>query len=170
MSNIDNPPASVAKRLAAIVYDGLLALAMAMGLVLLPASLLITFAHLDTHSPVYVTGILLWLYLVMLGFFGWFWTHGGQTLGMRSWRLRLVAEDGGAVSWRAAWLRFTLGLPAWTLLILGLYFLHTLPLAGPAMLVAGAVWLLLDQRPEGWRERLSATRVVILPKPARPAR
>jgi uncharacterized RDD family membrane protein YckC len=170
MSNIDTLPASLFKRLAAIVYDALLALAMAMGLVLLPASILITFAHMDTHSGFYIIGILLWFYLVMLGFFGWFWTHGGQTLGMRAWRLKLVAEDGGAVSWKAAWVRFTLGLPAWTLVTLGLYYLDTLPMAGPAMLLAGAVWVLLDQRPDGWRERLSGTRVVALPKPARPTR
>ena len=44
MSNIDNPPAGLVKRLAAIAYDGLLAVAVAMGVVLLPASVLITFS------------------------------------------------------------------------------------------------------------------------------
>jgi uncharacterized RDD family membrane protein YckC len=167
MSNIDNPPAGIPKRLAAMLYDALLSLAIAMGLVLLPASVLITFAQLDTHSTVYVVGILVWLYLVMLGFFGWFWTHGGQTLGMRSWRLKLVAEDGGAVSWKAAWLRFTLGLPAWTLLVLGGYYAKSFPVAGPALLIAGLAWVLLDQWPGGWRERLSGTRVLALPKQPR---
>jgi uncharacterized RDD family membrane protein YckC len=167
MSNIDNPPAGIAKRLAAIVYDALLALAIAMGLVLLPSSILITFAHLETHSVYYIVGILLWFYLVMLGFFGWFWTHGGQTLGMRAWRLKLVTGDGGAVSWKAAWSRFTLGLPAWTLVALGLYFLKSLAVVGLAMLLAGAVWVWLDQKPNGWRERLSGTRVIALPKPRR---
>jgi uncharacterized RDD family membrane protein YckC len=167
MSNIDNPPAGVRRRLAAILYDALLAVAIVMGLVLLPASILITFAHLDTHSTLYLVAILLWLYLVMLGFFGWFWTHGGQTLGMRSWRLKLVTVDGGAVDWKAAWLRFTLGLPAWTLLILGSYYAKSFPIAGPAALLAGLGWLLLDQWPGGWRERLSGTRMVVLPKPGR---
>ncbi|OGI41569.1 MAG: hypothetical protein A2150_00620 [Candidatus Muproteobacteria bacterium RBG_16_64_11] len=38
-------------------------------------------------------------------FYGWFWTRGGQTLGMRAWRLRLTRADGGPVTWRRAALR-----------------------------------------------------------------
>ena len=86
---------------------------------------------------------------------------------MRSWRLKMVTEDGGAVDWKAAWLRFNLGLPAWTLFILGAYYGKAFPVAGPAVLFAGLVWLLLDQWPGGWRERLSGTRMVVLPKPGR---
>src|SRR5690606_40536918 len=33
------------------------------------------------------------------------WRRGGQTLGMRPWRLRLRATGGGVPSWRALWLR-----------------------------------------------------------------
>lgn len=169
MSNIDNPSASLVKRFAAMIYDGLLAVAMGMGLVLLPASLLITFAHLDPHGAVYAIGILLWGYVVMLVFFGWFWTHGGQTLGMRTWRLRMVAEDGSPVGWKEVWARFTLGLPAWVLWVVGAYQFHHLPVTGPIMLVAGLILLVLDQWPEGWREQLSKTRVLQLPKPSRQA-
>ena len=77
MSNFNNPPAGIPRRLAAMLYDALLATAFAMAVVLLPASLLITFAQMDTHSTLYVVGILVWLYIVTLVFFGWFWTHGG---------------------------------------------------------------------------------------------
>jgi len=34
------------------------------------------------------------------------WTRGGQTLGMRAWRLRVVCGDGGGVPWTLALLRF----------------------------------------------------------------
>ncbi len=27
-------------------------------------------------------------------FFAYFWVHGGQTLGMRAWRFRLLRDDG----------------------------------------------------------------------------
>ena len=32
-----------------------------------------------------------YLFLVSFAFYGWFWTHGGKTLGMRSWRVFLVS-------------------------------------------------------------------------------
>jgi uncharacterized RDD family membrane protein YckC len=41
-------------------------------------------------------------------FFGWFWTHGGQTLGMRAWKIRLQRTDGKGLGWWQALLRFFL--------------------------------------------------------------
>ena len=38
-----------------------------------------------------------WVVVVWGAYFAWFWTHGGQTLPMKVWRLRLVREDGRAV-------------------------------------------------------------------------
>jgi uncharacterized RDD family membrane protein YckC len=31
-------------------------------------------------------------------YFMWFWTHGGQTLAMKTWHVRLVSRKGGALS------------------------------------------------------------------------
>jgi uncharacterized RDD family membrane protein YckC len=36
----------------------------------------------------------LYLLSVSFVFYGWFWTHGGQTLGLRAWKLRLLDEKG----------------------------------------------------------------------------
>ena len=33
--------------------------------------------------------------VAMVGFHVWFWSHGGQTLGMKSWRVRVATVDGG---------------------------------------------------------------------------
>ena len=51
---------------------------------------------------------------VIFLFFGWFWTRGGQTLGMRAWKIRLCSEDGGSVSWKQAGLRFFAALFSFT--------------------------------------------------------
>ena len=39
-----------------------------------------------------------WLFLVLGAYFVWFWTHGGQTLAMKTWRIRLIPVAGLAVS------------------------------------------------------------------------
>jgi uncharacterized RDD family membrane protein YckC len=39
-------------------------------------------------------------------FFGFFWTHSGQTLGMQAWRIRVLRNDGGSISWKQAAIRF----------------------------------------------------------------
>ncbi|MGZ3237424.1 MAG: RDD family protein, partial [Burkholderiaceae bacterium] len=38
-----------------------------------------------------------WLFLVVGVYFVWFWTHSGQTLAMKTWRIRLVTKNGEPV-------------------------------------------------------------------------
>ncbi|MGL5949780.1 MAG: RDD family protein [Aeromonas sp.] len=47
----------------------------------------------------------LWLAAVVCGFYGWFWTQAGQTLGMRAWRVRLQRVDGGRMNWTQVLIR-----------------------------------------------------------------
>jgi uncharacterized RDD family membrane protein YckC len=98
------------RRLAALFYDTLLviALAMAATFALLP----ITGGEailVSTHPSV----ARLYQALVVLLCFAYFaigWTRSGQTLGMKAWRIRLVGENGRRVSWADAAVRFTLGI------------------------------------------------------------
>ncbi len=88
------------------------------------------------------------VYLAAVGFlfFGWFWTHGGQTLGMRAWRLRLVRRAApGPITWRIAMVRYLAAIASW--LCLG----------------AGFLWVLIDRERLAWHDRLSATRLIIVP-------
>ncbi len=80
-------------------------------------------------------------YLLGLSFlyFGWFWTHGGQTLGMRAWKVRVRLRDGGPVGWPDAALRFGAALFSW--LTLGL----------------GFAWAAIDRDHLAWHDRLSGT-------------
>ncbi|MEO0316456.1 MAG: hypothetical protein RL404_133, partial [Pseudomonadota bacterium] len=47
-----------------------------------------------------------WLFVVLGVYFCWFWTHSGQTLAMKTWRIRVVGRDGNPVHWRRALLRY----------------------------------------------------------------
>jgi uncharacterized RDD family membrane protein YckC len=84
------------------------------------------------------------LLVMTLLFYAWFWTHGGQTLGMRAWRIRVVSADGEAIGWQQACIRF---LAAW---------LSALP-AG-----LGYWWSLIDAEGLCWHDRLSGTRPVLV--------
>ncbi|NOT83185.1 MAG: RDD family protein [Methylococcaceae bacterium] len=48
----------------------------------------------------------LYLFVVSFVFFGWFWTHGGQTLGSRAWKIKIQTLDQHPVTWRCAAKRF----------------------------------------------------------------
>lgn len=133
-------PASVGRRLAATLYDGLLLLALWMSAALL--EVLITDALGVGRSPVLTRALLL---SIAAFFFAWCWTHGGQTLGGRAWRLRVERLDGQPVNVPTALLRFAVGI-SW------------LPL--------GVVWALASDDRRAPHDLLSGTRVVLLPKPS----
>lgn len=71
------------------------------------------------------------------------WRRGGQTIGMRPWRLRVIdAGDAGNASWHALWLRYAVG--SASLLLAGV----------------GFWWAWLDRDRLTWHDRASATRMI----------
>jgi uncharacterized RDD family membrane protein YckC len=136
--------APLARRLAAICYDALL-LAGVLFLFTLAVVVLRGGRAVDAGTVWFGPGLI----AVAFVFFGWFWTHGGQTLGMRAWRIRLVRPDAQPIGWRQASLRFV---GAW---------LAALPLG------LGYWWSWFDADGRCWHDRLSGTRVVR--EPPRPA-
>ena len=100
-------PAGPGWRLLSFVYD---AVPMA-ALLMLASGAFVALAGGRTveHAPLLalVEFVLLWalcgVYFVLS------WQRGGQTLGMRPWRLKLVAADGRPASPRALWLRYAVG-------------------------------------------------------------
>ena len=117
-------PAPLLLRLAAVIYD-LFPLA---GLWILTAGLglLATRGAIDVAHPplVYRSLLQLMLLLVTAAYFVVSWSRGGQTIGMRAWRLRIVASDGSALPWPRGVLRFFV---AWmSVFALGLGFLWSL--------------------------------------------
>ena len=93
---------AVLRRSAALVYDTLLLVAV---LFIVTALALVPNDGRAIDSPLYLCVVfgIGWL------FFDWFWRHGGQTLGMRAWRLRLVDESDGPLTRRRTLLRYALG-------------------------------------------------------------
>jgi len=101
------PLAGLPRRLGAIFYDALLLLATLFfaTAILLPLTGGKAVASPGEFNPWYTS----YLFCICFLFFGWFWTHGGQTLGMRAWKIRVQRLDGGAITWGQALTRFLLG-------------------------------------------------------------
>ncbi|GGO65391.1 RDD family protein [Bowmanella pacifica] len=113
------PRAGFLRRLAAMIYDALVALAVFMVAGILITVLLIILLEngvLDKqgyqhsmevigHSNVFSGIIFGWSALWTLGFFLWFWRNGGQTIGMRAWRLRLFSTNEQPMGYGRALLR-----------------------------------------------------------------
>jgi len=132
------------RRLAAAFYDGLLILA----LLILATLLLLPLTQGEAISPgnhAYT------IYLLAVGFafFGGFWTHGGQTLGMRAWRLRVVSLDNQPLTWKQALYRYLAAILSWLLLGLGFW------------------WQCLDRQGLSLHDHLSGTQLIHLKKPSR---
>ena len=138
MYSMTGPLAGLLPRLGAALYDGLLLIA----LFFLATAVVDPFMPGD-HVPAGAWWFRAYLLLVAFLFYGWFWTHGGQTLGMRAWRLRVLDPAGNPISWLRAALRFSMAVPAW-------------------LSVVGALWCVKDGR--ALQDILSRTRVVRLPK------
>lgn len=141
MNSDKTPSASLWRRLAAMVYDSLLLF----GLLFVATAILLPF----TGGEAVATGTLwysAYLVLVCFLFFGWCWTRGGQTLGMRAWKIKVQQADGNDLGWPQALLRFVFA--AVSLAALGL----------------GFFWMLLDSKKLTWHDRWSKTVVVLLKK------
>ncbi len=90
-----------------------------------------------------------WLIAVAGVYFVYCWVHAGQTLPMKTWRLRLVNSDGTALDVRKGILRYMFAL------------------AGLAVGGLGWAWALLDRDRQFLHDRLAGTRIVDVVAPTR---
>lgn len=135
-------PAPLMRRLGAALYDFLLLLAL-----WICAGFIAVLIHGGGAEPAGGRAFQSVLLAITVLFNCWFWTHGGQTLGMRAWRLQVRKEDGGSVSWPRAGLRFLFAMPAW-----GLFGL-------------GVLWAIPHPQNKTWQDLLSGTETILLPAP-----
>jgi len=94
----------------------------------------------DTFYPLYVMVVFGLSYL----YFAWFWIHGGQSLGMKTWRIKLQSSDDREISWKIASVRFFSAFLSWG--IFGLGFL----------------WAFIDKKNRCWHDLLSHTELLDL--------
>ena len=133
-------PAALPWRLLAAVYDALPVLALWM----LASALVLVLHGNRPFAPWSAGQLALWalcwfltgLYAVLS------WHRGGQTLGMRPWRLCVVGDGGAPPALRALWLR---------------YAVATLSLAAGGL---GFVWSLFDRERRTWHDIASRTWLV----------
>ena len=128
----------ILRRLAGLCYEMLLLSAVLAVTLILPHVLLGAFAHRLATTPV------LWahLFLVLLVYSVWFWSNGGQTLAMKTWRIRLVTQAGLPVRPAQALLRYLLCWPSF------------------ALCGVGILWALIDRDRQFLHDRLAGTRLV----------
>lgn len=105
-----------------------------------------------------------WLFLVIGIYFVWFWTHGGQTLAMKTWRIRLVSHNGAPVLLKRAIARYLL---AWMWVLPGLALAWlvqakswALVLIPSANLALWALAVFLDPERQFLHDRIAGTRIV----------
>jgi len=122
--------------MAAVCYDGLLLLAV----LFLATALALPFnaGQAFTSDQIFFS---VYLLLVSFVFYGWCWTRGGQTLGLRSWKIKLCRLDGGPVNWRQAGLRFAAAGLSW------------------ACFGLGFLWCIFDKNRLCWHDYLSNTAI-----------
>lgn len=159
--------ASHRRRIAALFYDLLIVVFVLM----IFSGIVIKELFVDTGLLAEGSWIsLIFMMLVIYGYFVWTWTRYGQTIGLRTWKLKLVNLEGELISTKQASLRFLSALPAWLIFFYGVIAqfesskgILRWNLSHPEyMTIAGLLWLIWDNRPNNWRDRLTQTKVIRL--------
>lgn len=150
----------VMRRLAAFTYEGVLLF----GVVMIAGYLYSSLTQ-QRHALHGQTGLQAFLFVVLAIYFVWFWSHGGQTVAMRAWHLRLVTHDGQSVGQGRAALRY-LASWVWFLPALATAWaagLHSAAQIFALMLVGVVVYASLARlhpQRQFWHDALCGTRLV----------
>jgi uncharacterized RDD family membrane protein YckC len=140
-------PATLGWRLLAALYDLLPVLALWM----LLSAVVLTLRGNQPLAAWSAGQWLLWLgcWAITGLYFVVSWLRGGQTLGMRPWRLRVCDQSGNKPAFSMLCLRYAMA--SVSLLVFGLGFL----------------WSLFDPERRTWHDIVSGTRLLRLPKLAK---
>ena len=125
------------RRVVSMIYESLLLLA-----VLFIAGVIFHLVFRDTTSLFFRPAFQLYLLLVAGTYFTWFWTHGGQTLPMQTWKFRVISADGKPLNFKQALARYLFAL-------MGIFFFG-----------CGILWALFDREGQFLHDRLAGTRII----------
>jgi len=129
--------ASLSRRLGAMIYDGLLLIAIWM-MTLFPIVAL-------TNQAATGASVQSLLFFELIAFFVFFWYFRGQTLGMLAWRLQLRSCTGHALTPLQLVIRVFASMAS--LLCFGI----------------GYFWILFDREQRSWSDIISQTQIVYTP-------
>ncbi len=137
---VDKRPGPI-RQIMAMIYDFFLLLSALLFAAIIPVAL-------NGGDAIAPGNIFFLLYLLSISFlfYGWFWTHGGQTLGMRAWKLKLQALSESQVTWKQAGVRFIVGVLSWLCLGLGFW------------------WQWINNNHQSWYSQASKTRLTLVQK------
>ena len=124
------------RQLAIITYDSLLLIA----LLFLATAIILPFNDGEAFTSTQYT-FPAYLISISFIFYGWFWTHGGQTLGMKTWKTRIQTFDKQPLTWKHAFKRFIMAFFSW-----GFFGL-------------GFLWQIIDKQQYTWQDHFSKTRL-----------
>lgn len=130
-------PCGLWRRLSIMAYDT----AAVVALLMLATALAMLAGFRELHAlrdPLYGAGLAAIWFLYL----GWCWRHGGMTLGMRAWRVRIATLRGDPPGWGTCLLRFAVSLLS----------------AGAGG--AGFLWSLFDRQRRCWHDMASGTRLL----------
>lgn len=131
--------AGLGRRLLSMLYEFLILIA-----VLFIASFVFHLVFRDTSSLLFRPGLQLYLLVIAGTYFTWFWTHGGQTLPMQTWKLQIIGAGGDQVYLKQALARYLFA-------VIGIFFFG-----------GGIAWALFDRDRQFLHDRLAGTRIVRL--------
>jgi uncharacterized RDD family membrane protein YckC len=136
-------------RLLAYIVDGLILTGVVIAAVLIMAIPFAAIAGTGSRGSLsgpeagFVILIFLAIAVITLGYFPYFWSHGGATPGMRMMGLKVVRDvDGGPVSVGQAIIR-----------LIGYW-------VSGAVIYLGFIWIFIDKRRRGWHDLIAGTVVV----------
>lgn len=134
---IENSIPGFWRRFLSMVYEMFLLLA-----VLFIAGLIFHLIFYDKDSPYFMIAFQLYLVCVAGIDLIWFWTHGGQTLAMQTWKLQVISVDGKKISIRQGIARY-------------LFAIASISFFG-----CGILWALFDRDHQFLHDRLAGTKII----------
>jgi uncharacterized RDD family membrane protein YckC len=130
-------PAGLARRLLSLCYEALLLAAL-----LIVASVPFVALAGSVRTAPLKLAFQLYLLLVAGSYFSYCWVRGGQTLPMKTWRIRLVTATGGQISLTKALQRFLFAL------------------IGYGLSAVTILWVFIDSDRQFLHDRLAGTRII----------
>ena len=130
------------RRLFAISYDIFL-LAAILFIVSAIATALNHGTAISPDNAIYPLFVLIIFTLSYL-YFAWFWIHGGQSLGMKTWQIQLQSNSDHKIGWKTVTIRFMTAIFSWVALGLGY------------------LWALFDKENRCWHDLVSKTVLIDL--------
>ncbi len=130
--------ATFKRRLTSLIYEALILTAVLLAAALPPVMLMRHWENATARPALQA-----WIIVFCGAFYVWQWASKGQTLPMKTWKMRLVMADGSPVSYPCAIRRYFAAL------------------ASIALLGLGYVWALVDRDRQFLHDRLAGTRIVL---------